>query len=106
MAASAAIADTVWLKNGDRLTGKIKFYEGQKLLLKTEYGGAIALDWDQIETLESDQELLIKENALAGERAKSLRKARAMSRTWTSTPYSQLGMLSSHRPGGARSLAR
>ena len=75
MAASAAIADIVWLKNGDRLTGKIKFYEGQKLLLKTEYGGAIALDWDQIETLESDQELLIKENALAGERAKSLRAA-------------------------------
>jgi hypothetical protein len=75
VAANAALADTVWLKNGDRLTGKIKFYDGDKLLLATEYGGAIALDWSKIATLASDQELLIKENAIAGERAKSLRPA-------------------------------
>jgi hypothetical protein len=75
VAANAALADTVWLKNGDRLTGKIKFYDGGKLLLATEYGGAIALDWSKIATLESDQELLIKENAIVGERAKSLRPA-------------------------------
>jgi hypothetical protein len=75
MAAGAVAADTVWLKNGDRLSGQIKLYEGKKLVLKTEYGGAIALDWDQIATLESDQELLIKENAVTGERAKSLQAA-------------------------------
>src|SRR3990167_6235040 len=75
VAATSALADTVWLKNGDRLTGKIKFYDGGKLLLQTEYGGAIALDWSKIATLESDQELLIKENAVAGERAKSLHPA-------------------------------
>lgn len=74
-AATSALADTVWLKNGDRLTGKIKFYDGGKLLLQTEYGGAIALDWSKIATLESDQELLIKENAVAGERAKALQPA-------------------------------
>ena len=75
VAATSALADTVWLKNGDRLTGKIKFYDGGKLLLATDYGGAIALDWSKIATLESDQELLIKENAIAGERAKSLQPA-------------------------------
>ncbi|MDP2749160.1 DUF481 domain-containing protein [Pseudomonas sp.] len=75
VAATSALADTVWLKNGDRLTGKIKFYDGGKLLLETDYGGAIALDWSKIATLESDQELLIKENAIAGERAKSLQPA-------------------------------
>ncbi|VXB10452.1 conserved exported hypothetical protein [Pseudomonas sp. 8BK] len=75
VAATSALADTVWLKNGDRLTGKIKFYDGGKLLLATDYGGAIALDWSKIATLESDQELLIKENAIAGERAKSLHSA-------------------------------
>lgn len=75
VAATSASADTVWLKNGDRLTGKIKFYDGGKLLLQTEYGGAIALDWSKIATLESDQELLIKENAVAGERAKALQPA-------------------------------
>ena len=75
MAATSALADTVWLKNGDRLTGKIKFYDGGKLLLETDYGGAIALDWSKIATLESDQELLIKENAIVGERAKALEPA-------------------------------
>ena len=38
------------------------------------------------------------------ERAMSRRMARAMSRTWTSTPNSQLGMLSSQMPGGVMSL--
>ncbi|MFP6849093.1 MAG: DUF481 domain-containing protein [Pseudomonas sp.] len=75
VAATSAFADTVWLKNGDRLTGQIKFYDGGKLLLATDYGGAIALDWNKIATLESDQELLIKENAITGERTKSLQSA-------------------------------
>jgi hypothetical protein len=75
VAATSALADTVWLKNGDRLTGQIKFYDGGKLLLATDYGGAIALDWNKIATLESDQELLIKENAITGERTKSLQSA-------------------------------
>ena len=75
VAATPVMADTVWLKNGDRLSGKIKFYDGGKLLLETDYGGAIALDWSKIATLESDQELLVKENAIAGERAKSLQPA-------------------------------
>ena len=77
VAATSALADTVWLKNGDRLSGKIKFYDGGKLLLETDYGGAIALDWAKIATLESDQELLVKENAVHGERAKSLQAAEA-----------------------------
>ncbi len=73
--ATSVLADTVWLKNGDRLTGKIKFFDGGKLLLETDYGGAIALDWNKIATLESDQELLVKESAVGGERAKALQPA-------------------------------
>ncbi|HBB77228.1 MAG TPA: DUF481 domain-containing protein, partial [Pseudomonas sp.] len=30
------LADTVWLKNGDRLTGKISVLDGGKLLLETD----------------------------------------------------------------------
>ena len=71
-AASPLLADTVWLKNGDRLSGTIRFFEGKKLLLQTDYGGSIALDWKKIATLQSDQELLIKEGKISGERAKSL----------------------------------
>lgn len=69
------LADTVWLKNGDRLTGTIRVFDGGKLLLQTEYAGAIPLDWKQIKTLESDQKLLVKQDKSPGEISKSLQPA-------------------------------
>ncbi|KPX45536.1 DUF481 domain-containing protein [Pseudomonas syringae pv. tagetis] len=69
------LADTVWLKNGDRLTGTIKVFDGGKLLLQTEYGGAIPLDWKQVKTLQSDQPLLVKQDEHTGEVSKSLQAA-------------------------------
>ena len=69
---SATFADTVWLTNGDRLTGTIRFFDGSKLLLETDYGGSIPLDWKKIATLQSDHELLVKLGPVDGERAKSL----------------------------------
>ena len=74
-ACAPALADTVWMKNGDRLSGKIKVFDGGKLLLETPYGGSIPLDWKQVKTLESDQELLVKQDEYNGERAKSLQAA-------------------------------
>ena len=32
----ATFADTVWLTNGDRLTGTIRFFDGSKLLPETD----------------------------------------------------------------------
>lgn len=69
------LADTVWLKNGDRLTGKISLLDGGKLLIETEYGGSIPLDWKKIATLESDQQLLIKQDDVTGEVTKTLQAA-------------------------------
>lgn len=69
------LADTVWMKNGDKLTGKITVFDGGKLLLETPYGGAISLDWKQVKTLESDQKLLVKQDQYTGEIAKSLKPA-------------------------------
>lgn len=74
-ACTPALGDTVWLKNGDRLSGKIKLFDGGKLLIQTEYAGAIPIDWKQVKTLESDQELLVKQDAYTGEKAKSLQAA-------------------------------
>jgi hypothetical protein len=74
-ASTPVLADTIWLKNGDRLTGKIKVFDGGKLLIQTEYAGAIPVDWKQVKTLESDQELLVKQDAYTGEKAKSLHPA-------------------------------
>ncbi|CAE6899482.1 MULTISPECIES: DUF481 domain-containing protein [Pseudomonas] len=73
-AAIPAFADTVWLTNGDRVSGQIRFFDGAKLLIQTEFGGSIPIAWNKVATLESDQELLIKEDAVVGERAKSLRR--------------------------------
>lgn len=74
-ASTASFADTVWLKNGDRLTGTIRVFDGGKLVLETDYGGTIPLDWKKVATLESDRELLIKQGDVEGERAKSLHRA-------------------------------
>lgn len=68
----SVLADTVWLKNGDRLTGEIRVFDGSKLVLKTAYGGSIAIDWKQVATLESDKQLLVKQDDVTGEIAKSL----------------------------------
>jgi hypothetical protein len=59
-ASTPLLADTVGMKNGDKLTGKISVFDGGKLLLQTDYGGAISLDWKQVKTLQSDQKLLVK----------------------------------------------
>jgi hypothetical protein len=72
-ASSVAMADTVWMKNGDRLTGTIKVFDGGKLMLDTKYGGSIPLDMKEVKTLQSDQELLVKQDAYSGEKAKSLK---------------------------------
>ena len=69
------LADTVWLKNGDRLTGKISVLDGGKLLVETSYGGSIPVKWNQVRTLESNQQLLVKESDVSGEVAKSLQAA-------------------------------
>lgn len=69
------LADTVWLKNGDKLSGSIQLFDGGKLLLKTDYAGSITLDVKKIATLESSRELLIKQDDFVGEHAKSIRAA-------------------------------
>ena len=61
------------MKNGDRLTGKITLFDGGKLLLKTDYGGDITLKWDKISTFESEQNLLVKQDAETGEHPRASR---------------------------------
>ncbi len=55
--ASAASADQVTLKNGDRLTGSIVTGDGKTLLLKTEFAGDITIQWDAITAIEASQNL-------------------------------------------------
>lgn len=55
--ASAALADQVSLKNGDRFSGTIVSGDGKTLLLKTEFAGDVTIKWDAITAIESTENL-------------------------------------------------
>jgi len=53
----ALFADTISLKNGDRLTGTIEKSDAKTLILKTEFAGEITVQWSAIDTINSTQPL-------------------------------------------------
>lgn len=55
-------ADSLLLKNGDRLSGTILLLDNGKLLLKTDYAGTITIKTDKIATIETDGQLQIRKN--------------------------------------------
>ncbi|PFG25137.1 uncharacterized protein DUF481 [Pseudomonas lurida] len=75
--AASSYADTVWLDNGDRLSGKIILFDGSKLLIQTVYAGAIPINWKQVKTLESDTGLLVEQDTYTGGKISSLKAADA-----------------------------
>jgi len=58
-AAPVLHADTVVLKNGDRLTGTAVKLDGGKLTFKTAYADAIAIAWDQVTSLTTTEALVL-----------------------------------------------
>ncbi|MGG2395964.1 DUF481 domain-containing protein [Pseudomonas sp. SH1-B] len=73
--APLVLADTVWLNNGDRLSGDIILLDGGKLALKTRYAGQVLIDWKDIETLSSSKPLLVQRNGFDNERSERLAAA-------------------------------
>jgi putative salt-induced outer membrane protein YdiY len=59
LASSFVIADQITLKNGDRLTGAIVSADGKSLNLKTDYAGDVAIKWDSVQSISSDQPLYV-----------------------------------------------
>ncbi len=55
-----ARADVLHLANGDRLSGSVKEMKGGKLTLKTSYAGDIAIDWPEIQSLETESALTVR----------------------------------------------
>jgi hypothetical protein len=74
-AGTPVFADTVWMKNGDRLTGTIKVFDGSKLMVETEYGGSVAVDMEKVKTLKTVQPLLVRRDAYTSPLASSLEPA-------------------------------
>ena len=54
LVSSAALADTVSLNNGDRLSGTIVRMEAASLWLETPYAGKLKLPWAQVSRVETD----------------------------------------------------
>ena len=73
--AVTAWADTVWLDNGDRLSGEIILLDGGKLALKTRYAGQVLIDWKDIDTLSSDKPLLVRRSGFDNEHSERLATA-------------------------------
>ena len=53
-------ADTVWLDNGDRLTGKVELLDRGRLVIKTEFAGEVTVKVGRIRTLETTTPMLVK----------------------------------------------
>ncbi len=56
---SSAMADTIMLDNGDRLSGKVHRLRGDKLELETSYAGTISIDASRIVSAETDGEVTV-----------------------------------------------
>jgi hypothetical protein len=64
--ANVLAADTVWIKNGDRIVGTIQSKNGDHLVLDTVYAGRLTIDWRQIATLETSTPIVVKIKPAAG----------------------------------------
>lgn len=96
-------ADTVWLDNGDRLSGDIILLDGGKLALKTKYAGQVLIDWQDIDTLSSDKPLLLRRQGLDSEHSQQLAAAgkgmvRVLNATSETVPLASITRLVPPRP--------
>jgi putative salt-induced outer membrane protein YdiY len=60
-------ADQIVMKNGDRLTGEIVRMENRTLVVETSYAGEIAIQWEQVSSIETDSvvHVVLEDNTAA-----------------------------------------
>lgn len=58
----AASADTVWLENGDRLTGTVLEVREGKVALETSYAGTVSIALEQVHRLDTDAPRAVQMN--------------------------------------------
>ncbi|HVX86262.1 MAG TPA: DUF481 domain-containing protein [Phycisphaerae bacterium] len=59
LAASSALADTVTLKNGDKITGNITEVSPRAITLSTPYAGTLKIERSAVRTLQSDHPVAV-----------------------------------------------
>jgi putative salt-induced outer membrane protein YdiY len=57
LCAAAAHADTVTLRNGDRLSGKVLHKSGDVLTFQTSYAGKVKIRWSEVRSITTDAPL-------------------------------------------------
>lgn len=57
---SSAFADTIYLKNGDRLTGTVVSLKNSILVFHTEYAGKLSLQWIEVASVETETPVQLK----------------------------------------------
>ncbi|GAA5113908.1 DUF481 domain-containing protein [Orbus sasakiae] len=57
---SLCFADTVWMKNGDIITGIIQVIDSNKMVLETKYAGTITIKATEVKTLTIDKPAVVK----------------------------------------------
>ena len=62
--AETVMADEIWLKSGDRITGTVKKMVDKVLIFETSYAGEIAVTWDEITAVTTDSpvEMVLHDN--------------------------------------------
>lgn len=56
---ATGFADEVKMKNGDRITGKITQLKDGMLKIETKYAGILGIDWKEVETLQTDEAVIV-----------------------------------------------
>jgi putative salt-induced outer membrane protein YdiY len=82
-------ADTVVLKNGDRVTGTAVKLEGGKLIFKTAYADVVTIAWDQIASLTMSQPMIL---STPKEKLNVISVERTSTEVAVGTPSGQLNM--------------
>ena len=54
-----SVADEVYLKNGDRITGQVISMEEGKLIFEASYAGKINIDWAEVSELKTDAPITV-----------------------------------------------
>lgn len=62
---SVCFADTVWMKNGDIISGSIKVIDNNKMVLETQYAGTLTIKATDVKTFTLNHSAVIKNDLYA-----------------------------------------
>jgi putative salt-induced outer membrane protein YdiY len=65
---TAALADSITLKNGDHLTGTVTQLAGGKLTVHTDYAGDVTIAFDQVTAVKTDKPIVLAQETKKGKK--------------------------------------